>query len=64
MKHEAASGVVQAAPSAAAVGIWLTGIELQWWAALLGVIFLLMQIAHFAWKWYREWRDVHAQSEK
>lgn len=54
-KSDAASSAVQAAPSAAALGMWFTGVELQWWAALLGVIFLLLQISHFCWKWWKEW---------
>lgn len=47
---------VEATPSAAAVLAYLSGVELQQWLSVLGIVFLLLQISHFIWKWVGEIR--------
>lgn len=45
---------VQSLPSVGAILVWLSGKPIEWWAALIGIFFLLLQIAHLLWKWRQE----------
>lgn len=54
---------VQAIPSLGAVYIWLAEKPIEWWAGLLGILFLLLQIAHLLWRWSRD-RRIEAERQR
>lgn len=45
---------VQSLPSLGAIFLWVTGKNLEWWAALLGLLFIAIQIGYVTWKWARD----------
>ncbi len=45
---------VQALPSLGAIVLWASGKDVNWWAAFLGVVFIVLQIAYLLWKWRRD----------
>lgn len=47
---------LQSLPSLGAIVIYLSGKPVEWWAGVLGVVFLLLQISHGIWKWRRDIR--------
>jgi len=53
-QHQIAADAVRAVPSAALVGAQVTGLSLPDWAALAGIVFVLLQTAHLVWKWRRD----------
>lgn len=54
MTRETMQRTAEATPSAAAILAYLSGVELQQWLSVLGIVFLLLQITHFIWKWAGE----------
>lgn len=48
---------VQAMPAVGAISLGVSGVDINWWAALLGAIFLILQILYLLWKWYGDWQD-------
>ncbi len=47
---------LQAAPSIGAILLYLSEKDVNWWAAVIGLVFLLAQLAHLAWRWHRDIR--------
>lgn len=47
---------VQSIPSVGAILIWLSGKDINWWAAALGLLFIGLQILYMLWKWRRDIR--------
>lgn len=47
---------IQAAPSVGAILIWLSGKDVNWWAAVAGLLFILVQLGYVIWKWRRDIR--------
>lgn len=47
---------VQSLPSLTAIVLWLAGKDIQWWAALMGLLFIAIQIGYVGWKWMRDIR--------
>lgn len=43
----------KAAPPVAYVGVSLAGISLPDWVALATLGYILLQVAHLIWRWYR-----------
>lgn len=54
-RHEVPQ-TIQALPSVGAILLWLSGKDVNWWAAALGVVFILLQIVYMLWKWRRDIR--------
>lgn len=52
-RHEVPQ-TVQSLPSLGAIFLWVTGKNLEWWAALLGLLFIAIQIGYVTWKWARD----------
>lgn len=46
---------IQAVPSLGAILIWLSGKDINWWAAVLGMVFIGVQCAYALWKWRRDY---------
>lgn len=59
-RHEVPQ-TIQALPSLWAILIWLSGKDVNWWAAALGVVFILLQIVYMLWKWRRDIRRDEAE---
>lgn len=51
---------MQSLPSLAMVLSWLAGKDVQWWAAVLGMAFIAVQLLHKLWAWRNEWMDRRA----
>lgn len=47
---------VQALPSIGAILIWLSGKDVNWWAAVIGMLFIVVQLLYVLWKWRRDIR--------
>ncbi len=47
---------VQAVPSLGAIALFLAEKDVQWWAAVLGLVFIGLQILYVAWRWRRDIR--------
>ena len=47
---------VQSLPSLTAIALWLAGKDIQWWAAVMGLLFIALQIGYVTWKWMRDIR--------
>ena len=47
---------VQAMPSIGAILIWFSGKDVNWWAAVLGMVFIAVQLLYVLWKWRRDIR--------
>ena len=47
---------VQALPSLGAIFIWFSGKDVNWWAAVIGLLFIILQIGYLLWKWRRDIR--------
>lgn len=47
---------IQSLPSVGAIALWLAGKDIQWWAALMGLLFIALQIGYVGWKWMRDIR--------
>ncbi len=47
---------IQSLPSVGAILIWLSGKDINWWAAALGLLFIALQILYMLWKWRRDIR--------
>lgn len=45
---------IQALPSAGAIAVWLSGKGVDWWAAVAGIVFIMLQIGYLLWKWRRD----------
>lgn len=59
-QEHVAEGMAAAAKSTVAAGIvgaTIFGFTINEFAALMGCCFILMQMAHLAWKWIGEWRE-------
>jgi hypothetical protein len=39
---------------------WFAGKDVQWWAAVLGMAFIGVQLVHKLWAWRNEWVDRRA----
>lgn len=52
---------IQAAPSLGAILIWLSGKDINWWAATFGLLFIILQILYMLWKWRR---DIRREDER
>ena len=52
-KHNFIQGVASL-PSWAAILTWLLGVPIEKWAALGGLVFILVQTAYLLWKWRRD----------
>lgn len=47
---------IQALPSLGAILLWLAGKDVQWWAAVSGLLFIALQVGYLIWKWRRDIR--------
>lgn len=47
---------IQSLPSLGAILIWLLGKDVNWWAAVLGMVFITVQLFYVLWKWRRDIR--------
>lgn len=47
---------VQALPSIGAILIYLSGKDVNWWAAVIGMLFIVVQLLYVLWKWRRDIR--------
>lgn len=59
MEAEAKQNVIQGAsslPSWAAIITFLLGVPIEKWAALAGLVFILVQMGYLVWKWRRDHR--------
>lgn len=45
---------VQALPSLGAIVIWFSEKNVNWWAAVLGMVFIAVQLGYVLWKWRRD----------
>lgn len=54
-RHEVPQ-TIQSLPSVGAIALYLSGKDVNWWAAVLGIAFILLQIGHVGWKWLRDIR--------
>ena len=66
-QEHVAEGMAAAAKSTVAAGIvgaTVFGFTINEFAALMGCCFILMQMAHLAWKWVGEWRARRRFAEK
>ena len=49
--------MLASAPSFVAILIWLWGVPIEKWAALAGLLFIVLQAAHRIWRWRNEAHD-------
>lgn len=49
--------MLASAPSFGAILIWLWGVPIEKWAALAGLLFIVLQAAHRIWRWRNEASD-------
>lgn len=49
--------VLQSIPAASAIGIWLTGKDINFWVGVGGLVFLVLQCGYLIWKWRRDIRN-------
>lgn len=62
MQHEVTQEVLKAAPPTVVLGYHkLAGLPIPEWVAVLTGIYLVMQMAYLAWKWWREARREEKQ---
>ncbi len=54
-RHEVPQ-TLQALPSLTAILLWLGGKDVNWWAAVFGLAFILAQLGYLLWKWRRDIR--------
>jgi hypothetical protein len=54
VKHDAAVQIANSAPAATFVGLTFAGVPIQDWVALLGGVFILVQVGYLIWKWQRD----------
>ncbi len=47
---------IQSVPSLGAILIWVSGKDVNWWAAVIGLAFILVQLGYVIWKWRRDIR--------
>lgn len=52
---------VQAIPSLGAILLFITEKDVNWWAALVGLVFILVQLLYVLWKWRRDIRRERAR---
>lgn len=52
---------VQSLPSIGAILIWLSGKDINWWAAFVGTLFILAQLVYMLWRWRR---DIRIENER
>lgn len=55
-RQEMIAQTVQAAPSLGAIYLWLAGITVEKWAALVGLLFLVVQTGGYLWRLRRDMR--------
>lgn len=53
---DAAAHLVGASPSLAAIIVWLGNIPIEKWVAMLGGLLILVQMAHWVWRFRRDVR--------
>ncbi len=53
---EAGVAAAKLAPPAAVVTATASGYTLQDWVGIATLVYLALQAAYLAWKWWREWR--------
>lgn len=54
-RHEVPQ-TVQSLPSIGAILIYLSGKDINWWAAFLGMVFIAAQLIYMFWRWRRDIR--------
>lgn len=54
-RHEVPQ-TIQSLPSIGAIALYLSGKDVNWWAAVLGMVFILVQLFYVLWKWRRDIR--------
>lgn len=59
-RHEVPQ-TIQSLPSVGAIVLYLSGKDVNWWAAILGMVFILVQLFYVLWKWRR---DIRLESER
>lgn len=59
-RHEVPQ-TIQSIPSVGAIVLYLSGKDVNWWAAVLGMVFILVQLFYVVWKWRR---DIRRESER
>lgn len=47
---------IQAIPSVGAIALFLTEKDVNWWAAFVGLLFIIVQLLYVLWKWRRDIR--------
>lgn len=47
---------IQALPSVGAILLFFAEKDVNWWAAVLGMLFIVLQILYMLWKWRRDIR--------
>lgn len=47
---------IQSLPSVGAIFLWASGKDVNWWAAFVGLIFIVVQLLYVLWKWRRDIR--------
>lgn len=55
-KHDAAVQGAASLPSLGAIFAWLAGVPVEKWAALAGLVFIVLQAVYLLWKWRRDMR--------
>jgi uncharacterized ion transporter superfamily protein YfcC len=53
---EVGTAAAKLTPPAAVVAARLGGLSLQDWVYIVTIAYVVMQGAHLAWKWVKEWR--------
>lgn len=54
-RHEVPQ-TVQSLPSIGAILIYLSGKDINWWAAFFGLVFIGAQLVYMFWRWRRDIR--------
>lgn len=54
VKHEFAVQGAASVPSWAVIVTWLLGVSIEKWAAVAGIVFILLQCGYLMWKWRRD----------
>lgn len=60
-RQEIAGQTVQALPSLGAIYMWVAGVPVEKWAAVAGLVFILVQTAGYLW---RLRRDIRRERER
>lgn len=62
-RHEVPQAI-QSLPSIGAIVIYLSGKDVNWWAAVLGMVFILVQLFYVLWRWRRDIRRENERSSQ